>query len=54
MEIARSQRKSFETGNIDAIPTAPTSTLRLSIAVANGPLSSSGYAALMTEAIRAA
>ncbi|PKL43865.1 MAG: hypothetical protein CVV41_08880 [Candidatus Riflebacteria bacterium HGW-Riflebacteria-1] len=39
-----------ETGNVDAIPTTPTSNSRLSIAVANGPLSSAGYAVLMAEA----
>jgi hypothetical protein len=43
-----------ETGNFDAIPTAPTSNSQLSIAVANGPLSSSAYAVLMAEAIRTA
>jgi predicted transglutaminase-like cysteine proteinase len=43
-------RESFETGNFDAIPTALTSNSQLSIAVANGPLSSAGYAVLMAEA----
>ncbi|PKL42603.1 MAG: hypothetical protein CVV41_13725 [Candidatus Riflebacteria bacterium HGW-Riflebacteria-1] len=39
-----------ETGSFDAIPKAPTSNSHLSIAVANGPLSSAGYAVLMAEA----